>query len=308
VDWETHVVLAGRLLRACKLDIGAAIYSVLPAIDIKPIHYHRQYAHLLTNAPTILDASVEILGSAEVAGRDFQALRRKTSPRLAELQAKAQEAAKDPALTRTQKRQARDRAYFYERVADEAEGFVTRELAGAVEILGPEAAVVSRDPLAVALALISHPYFDTFNNPVASFIPLAANYAAQWGLWKEIRYLDFKTTFYRQEVIAGFRRQIAESGVWTRPVDASREADPDIRRRILAQLGQPYSAHGFIKAMVERLGSLSQGISPNAVDHAIRNLFSAMGVKDIVHADRELLLCLAVEKEISDFIRREYAA
>jgi hypothetical protein len=44
------------------------------------------------------------------------------------------------------------------------------------------------------------------------------------------------------------------------------------------------------------------------VDLTIRNLFSAMGVKDIVHADRELLLCLAVEKEISDFIRRRYAA
>jgi len=308
VDWGTHVVLAGKLLHACELDMGAAIYSVLPAIDIKPVHYHRQYAHLLANLPLILDAATEILGSPEVEQRDFEALRARTQPRLQELRGRADEAERDPGLGRAAKRQARDRAYFYERIADEAEGFTTRELAGAVEVLGPEAAKISRDPLAAALSLVSHPYFDTFNNPVATFIPLAANYAAQWELWREIRYLDFKTTFYREETISAFRQEIAGCSVWTDPVDASREADPDIRRRILESQGQPYSAHGFIKAMIERLGSLSPGISPNAVDLAIRDFFSQLGVQDIVHADRELLLSLNIEKRISGLIRQDYSA
>jgi len=308
VDWGTHVVLAGKLLHACELEVGAAIYSVLPAIDIKPIHYHRQYAHLLANVPLIRDAALEILGSPEVAQRDFQALREATRPRIQELRRRAGEAEGNPALDRAAKRQARDRAYFYERIADEAEGFTTRELAGAIEVLGPEAANISRDPLAVALSIVSHPYFDTFNNPVATFIPLAANYAAQWELWKGIRYLDFKTTFYTEEIISRFRQKIAGSSVWTDPVDASREVDPDIRRRILEAQGQPYSAHGFIKAMIERLGSLSPGLSPNAVDLAIRDFFSQLGVRDLVHADRELLLCLNVEKEISHLIRQDYSA
>ena len=308
MDWETHVVLAGKLLRACDLDVGASIYSVLPAIDIKPIHYHRQYAHLFANAPLILDAAIEILASPEVAALDFEALRTKASKRLEQLRAEERAASEDSSLSREQKRLFRDRAYFYERVADQAEGFVTRELAGSIEILGEEASRISRDRLAATLSLISHTYFDTFNNPVSVFIPLASNYAAQWELWKKIDYMDFKGTFYRKDIISDFRRRIADSDVWTRPVDVSGEPDPDIRKRVEQQKGQPCSALGFIKAMMERLGALAPGVSPNAVDLAIRNLFAEMEVQEFVHADRELLLCLQIEAEICDYIRRRYVA
>jgi len=71
MDWGTHVVLSAKLLESCGLDKGAAIYSDLPAIDSKPAQYHRVYAHILENQPSILDAAMEIFGSEEVVSRDF---------------------------------------------------------------------------------------------------------------------------------------------------------------------------------------------------------------------------------------------
>ncbi len=65
MDWETHIVLAGKLLNACALQKGAAIYSVLPVIDIEPIHYHRQYAHLLANQPLMVEIAGEIFATPE---------------------------------------------------------------------------------------------------------------------------------------------------------------------------------------------------------------------------------------------------
>ncbi|MBI2194883.1 MAG: hypothetical protein HYU36_23130 [Planctomycetes bacterium] len=308
MDWETHIVLSGQMLRVCRLDVGAALYSVLPAIDIQPIHYHRQYAHLLANVPLILDAAIDILGGPEVAARDFDALRARTRPRGEQLEAEARDAAAQTGLSRAQKREKRDRAYFYRRIAEEAQNFVTNELAGAEKVLGPEAGRICRDRLPAMMSLVSHFYFDTFNNPVATFIPLASNYAAQWDLWKEIDYLKYRASFYKPEVITAFRRQMIDAPFWTKPLDVSHERDPDIRKRIQGQQGQPFCPCGFLKAMVQRLGSLAPGISPNAIDHSIRNIFSVLKIRHIVHADRELLLCLAIEREIAGFIRQRYAA
>lgn len=308
MDWETHVVLAGKVLEVCAMDTGAAIYSVLPAVDIEPIHYHRQYGHLLSNAHLILDAAIEILGSDEVALRDFGRLKKMTDARLRELEAAAEEAMANPALDRLERRRAKDRAYFYSRIAVEAERFVTEELAGAEKLLGEAAMRVSRDRRAAALALVSHPYFDTFNNPVSAFVPLAANYSAQWQLWKEIDYLGFKATFYNHELIQEFRETILGSECWTRRIDVSREPDPDIRRRIKEQEGEPFAWDGFIKAMIQRLGALAAGLAPNVIDLAIRNFFAELGLQEIVHADRELALCIAIESEIARFIRARYAA
>src|SRR3990167_6062281 len=49
MDWGTHMVLAARLLDSSGLDVGAAMYSVIPVIDQKPAHFHRVYAHILEN-------------------------------------------------------------------------------------------------------------------------------------------------------------------------------------------------------------------------------------------------------------------
>jgi hypothetical protein len=306
MDWQTHVILSGKLLQSCGLPEGAAIYSVLPAIDIEPIHYHRQYAHLLANAPVLLDASMDVFNRPETKARDFKALKVWVDAKVAALEKERDAMLANPAASRMEKLDARNRVYFYRRVGDEAGGFINRELAGALNILGPRAADISNDRVACMMSLVSHVYFDMFNNPVGCFIPFDATYSAHWRLWEELDYLQFKATFYNKEIIVPFRQQISDSDVWTRPMNPSDERDPEIRARIEKQLNKPYSAAGLIKAFIQRLGALAPGISPDAVDMTIRNIFGHLEEKAIVHADREILYCKAMEQEIADAIRKLY--
>jgi len=307
MDWGTHVVLAGKLLEACGLSKGGAIYSVLPVIDIKPIHYHRQYAHLLTNQPTIIEAAKDIFGSEECRARDFKALDERTSQVVKRLEDDILETSTTPGVTKEELLDARNRAYFYQRVGEEAERFITCELDGSVKFLGEECLDISTDTLTASTALISHTYFDTFNNPVNVFIPYAANYSADWDMWKEIDYLDFKATFYNKENIEPFRGHMEQNPVWTDPVDPSNEEDSGVRNRIESELDAPYSPHAIIKAMIQRLGEKSQGMSTDAVDLGIRNFFAYLGVEEFVHADREMLYMKNIEAEIRSFITEVYA-
>jgi hypothetical protein len=295
VDWETHIVLAGKLLEACALPKGAAIYAVLPVVDIEPVHYHRQYAHLLANQPLMVEVAADLFATPECRARDFPALRRRMAPVVADLEAAAAAARADPAASHFERLEARNRAYFTRRIAEEAEHFITVELAGAVEILGPEAAAISTDRLAASVSLASHTYLDTFNNPVGVFIPLAANYSAHWDLFASIDYLEYKASFYRPEVIRPFRRAMDESDVWRRPFSA--EGQPG------GEAGPPYDGAALIKAMIQRLGALAPGISPGSVEMAIRNFLATLDLKRVVPADRELRFCRALEGEIRERIQ-----
>lgn len=295
MDWETHIVLAGKMLEACALPKGAAIYAVLPVVDIEPVHYHRQYAHLLANQPLMVEVAADLFATPECRARDFPALRQRMIPVVADLEGAAAAAQADPAASHFERLEARNRAYFTRRIAEEAEHFITVELAGAVEILGPEAAAISTDRLAATLSLASHTYFDTFNNPVGVFIPLAANYSAHWDLFASIDYLEYKASFYRPEVIRPFRRAMDESDVWRRPFQA--EAEPE------GEAGPPYDGAALVKAMIQRLGALAPGISPGSVEMAIRNFLATLDLKRIVPADRELRFCRALEGEIRERIQ-----
>lgn len=298
MDWETHIVLAGKLLEASALPKGAAIYAVLPVVDIEPVHYHRQYAHLLANQPLMVEVAADLFGTPECRARDFAALRRRMIPVVADLEAAAAASQADPAASYFERLEARNRAYFTRRIAEEAERFITVELAGAVEILGPEAAAISTDRLAASLSLASHTYFDTFNNPVGVFIPLAANYSAHWDLFASIDYLEYKASFYRPEVIRPFRRAMDESDVWRRPFPAETEAE--------GAAGPPYDGTALIKAMIQRLGALAPGISPGSVEMAIRNFLATLGLTRIVPADRELRFCRGLEAEIRERIQARF--
>jgi hypothetical protein len=302
MDWETHIVLAGKVLEACDLPKGAAIYSVLPVIDIEPIHYHRQYAHLLANQPLMVEIACDIFATPECRTRDFPALRRRMAAVVADLEAAAAAAEADPTPSHFERLEARNRAYFTRRIAEEAEGFITRELAGAVQVLGREASEISTDRLAASLSLISHTYFDTFNNPVGVFIPLAANYSAHWDLFGSIDYLEYKASFYRPDLIGPFRRAMGESDIWRRPVPKE-GADGGTRRPVALEAAPAYDGAALIKAMIQRLGALAPGISPGSVELAIRNFLATLDLKQLVQADRELRFCRALEAEIGGRIR-----
>jgi hypothetical protein len=305
LDWETHLVLSGKLLKSCNLSIGGCIYSVLPAIDIEPLAFHRQYAHILANQTLILDAATEIFGMKEFKRRDFNALKHKTDEKLGFLMAELERLEHGNA-TKMEKRSARNRVYFYKRVSETAEGFLNKELSTAAKILGKEAENVSTDLVTAAVSIVSHTYFDMFNNPVSVFYPYAPNYAAHWSFWEEIDYLDFKETFYEEDNIADFREKMRNSSVWVTEVDPTAERDPIIRERIEKEIGKPYNPHALVKAMIERLGDLAPGISYEAVDRGVRDFLAYLGCREIVHSDRERLFLLNVEREIKRLIYEKY--
>jgi hypothetical protein len=305
MDWKTHLILAGKLLKSCSLPIGGCIYSLLPAIDIEPLAFHRQYAHVLANQTLILDAAKEIYGMEEFKRRDFNTLRHETDTKLDALKARLEKLEGGNA-TKIEKRSARNRIYFYKRVAETAEGFVNKELSTAAKILGKEAEDVSTDLATAAVSIVSHTYFDMFNNPVSVFYPYAPNYAAHWSFWEEIDYLDFKETFYEEDNITEFREKMWDSSVWVTEVDPTAERDPIIRERIEKELGKPYNPYALVKAMIERLGDLAPGISYEAVDRTVRDFLAYLGCKEIIHSDRERLFLLNVEREIKRLIYEKY--
>jgi len=305
MDWETHFILSGKLLKSCNLPTGGCIYSVLPAIDIEPLAFHRQYAHVLANQTLILDAATKIYCMEEFKDRDFNALKRKTDAKLDTLKVELEKLEGDDA-TKMEKRSARNKIYFYKRVAETAVGFINKELSAAAKILGKEAEDVSTDLATAAVSLVSHTYFDTFNNPVSVFYPYAPNYAAQWSFWEEIDYLDFKETFYEENNINQFREKMRDSSAWVTDVDPTAERNPVIRERIEKEMGKPYNPYALVKAMIERLGDLALGINYKAVDMGVRDFLAYLECREIVHSDRERLFLLNVEREIKRLIYERY--
>ena len=174
MDWGTHIVLSAKLLESCGLDKGAAIYSDLPAIDIKPAHYHRVYAHILENLPGILDAALDIFGGNDTNQEEYAYIRiREEEETFRELARKAGELLNDNSLTK-----------------------------------------ISTDKMSAGVSLISHIYLDTFNNPVQVFLPHSSKASAQWDFWDDIDYMKFRGEFYSDENIIEFRREVAQSKVW----------------------------------------------------------------------------------------------
>jgi len=57
---------------------------------------------------------------------------------------------------------------------------------------------------------------------------------------------------------------------------------------------------------LERMGDLALEINYEAVDRVLREVLSYLGCKEIVHADRERLLLLNVEREIKRLIFEMY--
>lgn len=245
MDWGTHIVLSAKLLESCGLDKGAAIYSDLPAIDIKPAHYHRVYAHILENLPGILNAALDIFG-----GND-----------------------------------ANQEEYAYTRIREEEKTF--RELARkAGELLNDDSLTkISTDKMSAGVSLISHIYFDTFNNPVQVFLPHSSKCSAQWSFWDDIDYMKFRSEFYSDENITEFRQEIAQSEVWN------------------VKLSGP----ALIKAMIIRIGEMAEpAIDYIVIDNAVRKFLRYMDVNDYQHIDTELAFCLRLEGAIIESIETKF--
>ena len=280
MDWGTHVILASKILGICGLEKGAAIYSNLPAIDSKPPEYHRVYAHILESQPDILDAALVILGSKAAQDRDFQELSQIADSRISEYQRELERAS-----TSTEIRDCERKIYAYSRIVEEAPSFI--DLADKARSLlnDEEVGSVSQDKMSAGVSLITHIFFDTFNNPVQAFLPYSSIASAQWDLWDEIDYLRFREEFYKEKNITMFRREIANDDIWN--VKLKPEA--------------------LIKAAIIRVGEQGRPSIPyEAIDWVIRKFMRYMDIDEYQRVDREIKFLRLLEQKIIESIKTRF--
>ncbi len=282
VDWGTHVVLAAKLLESCELDKGSAIYSVIPVIDKEPAHFHRVYAHILANQPGFLEVAMEIFGSNEVKNRDFSALNKKTENEVQDLKRKLESLQSNGYEER---HPIENKIYAYKRITEEAPVFIQHAEA-AVDIVGDKSVRnIGRDKMSSAVSLLSHLYFDVWNNPVQAFLPESSYCSAQWEFWANIDYMKFRSDFYKPASIDAFRREIAAAPVWKMKL----------------------SPEAIIKAMIIRLGEGGQPSIPyEVVDQGIRDFMRYMNINEYQRADNELDFCRELENTIQESIYKQY--
>lgn len=277
------MVLAARLLNSSGLDAGASIYSVIPVIDQKPAHFHRVYAHILENQPDFLDVTLELFKRPEVTKRDFAALEKYISAKTGALQSEF-----DGVSSSDPKRRMllEKKIYAFRRISEETPGFLNL-LDDARDVVGDEEVTrISTDKLSAAVSLLSHTFFDTYNNPVQIFLPGCALCSAQWDFWAKIDYMKFRGDFYKPENIVPFRKEIAKSRVWN--VKLKPEA--------------------LMKAMIIRLGEMGQPAIPyEVVDMGVRDFLRYMDVNEYQKADVELKFLRDLEDEIAAIIYKKFA-
>jgi hypothetical protein len=243
MDHLTHIVMSYKLLQSCGCDKRAAIYSLLPALDREPAHFHRVYGHIISNFPKILTTAIHVFAddSVSVDKGSYE-----------------------------YKRISKDREYFLS-LAKEASAIINDD-----SILNP-----SSEKLDGGLSLLSHIYFDTYNNPVQAFLPDSVYSSGQWDFWRNIGYLTFRTNFYRDNVISAFRKGLFTDKLWNVKVD-------------------PYT---LVKAMIIRLGDLSlPGVEYEVVDWKIREYLRFLGLDEYRRPDQELRFCKNLEKRITALI------
>ncbi len=283
MDWGTHVVLAAKLLKSCGLDTGAAIYSVIPVIDKEPAHFHRVYAHILENQPSMLDAALEVFGSKEIRDRNMDALKTGTKKKVDDINKRI---AKLPPDAHEERRSMEKLAYAYDRITAEAPTFLkhaedARELVGDAGV-----SVISKDKMSAGTSLISHTFFDTWNNPVQVFLPYSSLCSAQWTFWDNIDYLRFRGDFYKPAAIVPFRREIAAHPIW------SAKLKPE----------------ALIKATIIRLGEMGKPAIPyEVIDIGIRNFMRYMGIDEYQRVDTEIAFLRKLEEIITSTITREFS-
>lgn len=282
MDWGTHMVLAAKLLESSKLDLGAAIYSVIPVIDQKPAHFHRVYAHILENQPDFLDVTLELFKRPEVTRRDFKTLEQFISGRANQLEKEFNET---PATDVAKRRKIEKRIYAFKRIGEETPEFL-KLLDDARDVVGDARVTkISTDKLSAAVSLLSHTFFDTYNNPVQLFLPNCSYCSAQWEFWSKIDYMKFRGDFYKPENIVPFRREIAKSTVWNTAL----------------------KPEALMKAMIIRLGEMGEPAIPyEIVDMGVRDFLRYMDVNEYQRADMELKFLRDLEDEISSIIYKEF--
>lgn len=302
MDETTLQIFAAKLLEACDLHKGNTIFSIIAEFDRKPAQFHRMFSNILSNHPLIIEVATNILGNEEIENRNFDGLREKYGPKINELK-KEYERQKESNLKKKMQT-TKNKIYCYKRILEDMDYFFER-LEEIEPFVGKEIFEIRLDKPAAYLALLSHIYLISYTFPPQPFFPYASNACQHTDFCKRVDYFDFKLMFSGEEKdkIYRFRKAISENEkAWSKDVDPNLEENPIIRKRIEEAFGKPFDPYSMIKAMIERLGGLAQGIRYEAVQRVIREYLAQLGCKKIIHSDRERWFLINLEKEIEETI------
>jgi len=169
-DHITHIIVGKYLLNTIGLDPSASIYTMIPMLDTKPGYYHRVYDHCLIRSPRITEVAINWFTKQDI--ESIQGTRE------------------------------------YVRLQEEAPVY-TESVKKAAEIT-KDASLVnpSKDYFSGIIAVISHIYIDTFNNPVQPFLPDCCYCSAQYTFWNSIDVWKFREKFYKPENLVGFHQKL----------------------------------------------------------------------------------------------------
>jgi len=246
MDHVTHLVMAYKLLKSCGCHPGSSIYSVLPALDREPPHFHRVYAHIISNFPKMLMTSTRIFCNHWPSDLPVDT-----------------------------------KSYEYDRISVDHEYYLSMVREASVLVNDDSILELNQNLVGGGLALLSHLYFDTYNNPVQAFLPDSVYPSGQWNFWKNVDYMLFRTKFYTEKASLTFRKAVLSSDLWNVKIDPFR----------------------MIKAMIIRLGDMSQPvIDYEVVDSKISEYLGFLGYSKYERVDRELQFCKEVEKTIEALI------
>ncbi|HGA1024566.1 TPA: hypothetical protein ACIQN7_005906 [Bacillus cereus] len=217
MDRYSHIALAKGLLRVAGENENMAYLSIVPLIDGSPSFLHRLHCHPLVKAPVLVNAALNVFGT-------------KTG--------------KAPIVPEDN--------FELKRLKEEYEDLVnTYKTAG-----GKDANEMAFDyGYGALLSVLSHSYFDTYNNAVQAFAPYESYCAGQYDMWSKVDYFNYRIKWYEQTALE-VRQKVLQEDFWN----------------------VKFTAKEMVKGLIHRVAAHTQpSVSQSTIDKVEKDL----GVDDI---------------------------
>ncbi|MBY4602890.1 MULTISPECIES: hypothetical protein [Bacillus] len=217
MDRYSHIALAEGLLKVCDENTNMAYLSVIPLIDGEPSFLHRLHCHPLVKGKLLMDCALNVFGAKNCI-----------PPKVSE------------------------DTYEFKRLNQEKE-----------DLTNTFVAATNKNPKEMAfqagygalLSIISHSYFDTYNNAVQAFAPYESYCAGQYDMWSKVDYFNYRIKWYEQTA-------------------------PEVRKKVLAEdfWNVKFTAEEMVKGLIHRIAALTQ---PQVKEESIKEVEKVLGVNNI---------------------------
>lgn len=217
MDRFSHIKLSRKLLEIAGENTNMAYLSVIPLIDGEPSFLHRLQCHPLVKGPLLVKCALNVFGS------------------------KSKPAPKVPEDT-----------YELRRLKEEKEDLVNTFMVA--ENKEPEEMAFD-EGYGALLSVLTHTYFDTYNNAVQAFAPYESYCAGQYEMWSEVDYFNYRVKWYQ-------------------------ETAPEVCQKVLAEdfWNVQFTAKELVKGLIHRVAALTK---PEIKPETIRLVERDLGVDDI---------------------------